>query len=127
MNPSAAAHVAQPAEVAATVFGVAATPRTNTDREAHRTPYRVPCRVRFIHANGETRTLVGETVNLSAGGVGLRVSIDVPKGTWVEALIPRLQGEPLFLNGVVMHCRRTLVNQFEIGVAVSSESDPSYP
>jgi hypothetical protein len=86
-------------------------------RAERRTPYRIPCRVRLVDADtGEVRTVVGETVNLSRRGVALQLAADVSLGTWIETLIPHPNGDPLFLCGKVVHSRRTMMANFEIGV-----------
>ena len=86
-------------------------------RVAPRTPYRIPCRVRLVDSTtGEVRTVVGETVNLSRRGMALHIAMDVPIGTWVETLVANPNGEPMFLCGTVVHSRRTLASNFEIGV-----------
>jgi hypothetical protein len=112
MNPHAA--IANPSTASGPIVG-RTTPRlVRADR---RTPYRIPCRVRLVDADtGEVRTVVGETVNLSPRGVALQLSVDVPLGTWVETLVPHLNGDPLFLCGKVVHSRRTMMANFEIGV-----------
>ncbi len=95
------------------------TPRT-TPRVARmepRTPYRVPCRIRLVDSTtGEVRTVVGETVNLSRRGVAFQAGLDVPIGTWVETLVANPHGDPMFLCGTVVHTRRTMAANFEVGV-----------
>lgn len=99
--------------------------RTYVERATRRVPHRVPCRVRLIDpATGAGRTVVGETVDLSAGGVALQLGSDVPVGTWVETLVPHLHGEPLFLCGTVVHSRRTMAANYEIGIALG-EAPPT--
>jgi hypothetical protein len=71
-------------------------------------------------STGETRTIVGETVNLAPSGVALQVGIDVPVGTYVETLVPHAEGAPLLLCGTVIHSRRVMHASYEIGVATRS-------
>ena len=92
-----------------------------------RTPYRVPCRVRLVDPlSGHVQTVVGETVNLSSGGVAMHVAVDAPIGTWVETLLPHPNGDPLFLCGRVMHVRRTMSTNFELGVAITNDRPPAF-
>ena len=63
--------------------------------------------------------MVGETVNLSAGGMAIQVALDLPLGTKVETLVPHADGAPLFLCGTVVHSRRTMRANYEIGVALA--------
>ncbi len=91
--------------------------RRRQARAVTRRPYRVPCRVRLVDtATGEVRTVVGETINISRAGVALQLATDVPVGTWVETLLPHPTGNPMFLCGTVVHSRRTLAANYEIGV-----------
>jgi hypothetical protein len=91
--------------------------RTRLPRADRRMAYRAPCRVRLIdEVTGEVHTVVGETVNLSPQGMALQVARDVPIGTWVETLVPHPNGDPMFLCGKVVHSRRTMKANFEIGV-----------
>jgi hypothetical protein len=97
------------------------TPDTKPERrrppEQRRVPYRVPCRIRLINKQtGEVRTVVGETINISTGDTALQLGTSVPIGTWVETLVPRPNGEPLFLCGTVVHRRRVMASGFEIGI-----------
>lgn len=101
--------------------------RAGSRRGERRIPYRVPCRIRlFDPASGRTQTVVGETVNLSPRGVAMRVAVDAPLGTWVETLVPHPNGDPLFLCGRVVHVRRTLATNYELGVAILDESPPVF-
>jgi hypothetical protein len=87
------------------------------EREDCRAPYRIPCRVRLVNAEtGEVRSVAGETVNLSRRGMALQLGVDVPVGTWVETLVLHPNGDPMFLCGTVLHSRRTMAANFEIGV-----------
>ncbi len=89
----------------------------NLSRVEPRAPYRIPCRVRLVDSTtGEVRTVIGETVNLSRRGMALQIATDVPIGTWVETLVAQPHGDPLFLCGTVVHTRRTLAANYEIGV-----------
>ncbi len=111
--------------------GVSKVATSNAGNEArrnlHRVPHRVPCRVRLVdRTTGEVRTVVGETLNFSPGGVALQLGIDVPVGTWVETLVPHLHGDPLFLCGTVVHTRRTLHANFEIGVSMNEDVPPPF-
>ena len=106
---------------------IAKSDREGPQRVERRTPYRVPCRVRLVHpATGEVHTVVGETVNLSSGGVAMHVGIEAPIGTWVETLVPHLNGDPLFLCGTVKHVRQTMTANFELGVAISHDRSPAF-
>jgi hypothetical protein len=96
---------------------VSTSERTASPRAGRRMAYRAPCRVRLIdQLTGEVHTVVGETVNLSPQGMALQVGRDVPIGTWVETLVPHPNGDPMFLCGTVVHSRRTMRANFEIGV-----------
>ncbi|MCK4340728.1 MAG: PilZ domain-containing protein [Phycisphaerae bacterium] len=96
-------------------------------RVERRMPHRVPCRVRLVEpTTGEVRTVMGETINLSAGGVAIQVGVDVPVGTWAETLIPHAHGDPLFLCGTVVHSRRTMHAHYEIGIAMSDAAPPAF-
>ena len=91
--------------------------RTRPARRVRRMAYRVPCRVRLVNpATGEVRTVVGETVNISSGGMSLQIAVDVPIGTWVETLVSHPNGDPMFLCGTVVHSRRTMTTNYEVGV-----------
>ncbi|MEW6253756.1 MAG: PilZ domain-containing protein [Planctomycetota bacterium] len=93
-------------------------------RMARRTPYRVPCRVRLVDpTTGEVRTIAGQTVNISSGGLSLHVAVETPPGTWVETLLPHPNGEPLFVCGRVVHVRRTMTANFEVGVETESPAE----
>ncbi len=86
-----------------------------------RVPYRVPCKVRlFDPESGADRTVVGQTVNLSDGGVAMQVAVRPRLGTWVETLVPNLTGEPRTIRGWVVHTRKTLHAQYEVGVRCES-------
>ena len=108
MNPPATTSPATPSTTTRTRSRVAAEPRV---------AYRVPCRVRLVDpVSGEVRNVIGETLNVSRGGMSLQISVNVAVGTWVETMVAHPCGEPMFLTGTVAHCRRTLAASFEIGV-----------
>lgn len=87
-------------------------------RGERRVPHRVPCRVRWYDDDAaEPVTLVGETTDISAGGLGVQIGCPVPPGARVEALVPHLAGEPTIIAGVVAHSRRVLADRYEIGIA----------
>ncbi len=44
------------------------------------------------------------------------------RATWVETVVPHASGDPLFLCGTVMHCRRTLAANYELGISVSRDA-----
>lgn len=98
-----------------------------TQRRIHRrVPHRVPCRVRLIDTTtGNSHTLCGQTTNISPGGIAIQLGSEVPLGTWVETVVPYNAGEPLFLCGTVVHARRTLTSNFEIGVATENDIPPA--
>lgn len=103
-----------------------ALPASRTPR-SRRTPYRVPCRVRLVDvATGEVRAVVGETLNISAGGLAVQLPTEVPIGTWVETLVLQPTGDPMFLSGHVIHTRRTLASNFEIGVTMQVEKHRAF-
>jgi len=115
-----AAHLSSPAARPAPE----ARPQQRAER---RVPHRVPCRVRLVDpSTGEIRTVIGQTVNISPSGVAIHVGAAVPIGTWVETLVPHANGEPLFLCGTVVHCRRTLTANYELGVSVSKDAPPAF-
>lgn len=108
-----------PARALAGVVAPDSKVQAESRRQKRRMAHRVPCRVRLMDpVTGQTHTVVGETVNLSPDGLALQVGLEVPLGTWVETLVPHAQGDPLFLCGEVVHVRRTLAANFEIGVSV---------
>ncbi len=93
-------------------------------RLARRTPYRVPCRVRLVDpGTGDVRTVMGETVNISTGGLSVQIAVNPTPGTWVETLLPHPNGEPLFVCGRVIHIRRTMTANFEVGVETQSPAE----
>lgn len=101
--------------------------RNGQQRAERRTPYRVPCRIRLVDpGTGEVRTVVGETVNLSSGGVAMHVAVEAPVGTWTETLVPHPSGDPLFLCGRVIHVRQTMSANYELGVAIATDNPPAF-
>ncbi|MBU0638384.1 MAG: PilZ domain-containing protein [Planctomycetes bacterium] len=92
------------------------------ERETRRTPHRVPCRLRvFDPSTGAITAVCGQTVNISADGLAVWLNTDVPTGTWVEALVPRLEGAPLCLSGTVVRSRRVLTGTFEVGIGLTAK------
>ena len=86
-------------------------------RGGPRMPHRVRCRVRWHDPDsGQPRSLLGQTVNISASGLAVQLGDDVPTGARVEALVPHLNDEPMFVYGNVVHSRRVLADTFEIGI-----------
>lgn len=107
-----------------------ASPRSSEREPAKRkprTPWRVPCRIRLVDPqSGQVRSVVGEMVNLSCGGAALQAAIDAPVGTWVETLVPTPNGDPRFLCGRVVHSRRTLAMNFELGIQIIEDQPPAF-
>lgn len=94
-------------------------------RGQRRVAHRVPCRVRLYDAHlGQPSAVIGQTTNISTNGLAVQLPRDVPPGTWVETLVPHINGDPLFVCGTVVHCRRVLGDEFEIGVEFTDESPP---
>jgi hypothetical protein len=60
---------------------------------------------------------MGETVNMSDGGLAVQIGVDVAPGSQVEVLVAHLGGEPTCLYGEVVRRRRVLSGTFEIGIA----------
>jgi hypothetical protein len=114
---AAATQIAGPA-------GANARPSASGNRRSRgRRPYRVPCRVLFADpVTGRRTALIGQTVNLSAGGMAIRIPREVPPGTWVEAFLTHAFGAPTLHEGRVVECRRILAVGYEIGVEIL-ESD----
>ncbi len=104
----------------ATLPAIPARQRNAQQRATSRRPFRVPCRVRLVDNTGRSLAVNGETLNISDGGVSLQLATEVPLGTWIETLLPHPDGDPLFLCGTVVHCRRTLASQYEVGVETST-------
>lgn len=93
-------------------------------RDERRTPYRVPCRLTLLDPQEDRRLhLVGQTSNLSAAGLAVRVAAEIPEGLYVEVLLPKPGGEPTLLRGTVVHCRRVLTLMYEIGIELACEED----
>jgi hypothetical protein len=78
----------------------------------------------YDRISGEPTAIVGETVNLSAEGMAVRVGRAPTDGAWIEALLPHVHGEPRFVCGRVMHTRQVLTGTYEIGIRFSGEYDP---
>jgi len=84
----------------------------------------VPCRVRLVNpTTGEVRSVVGETVDLSTGGLAMHVSVYAPVGTWVETLLPHPSGNPRFVCGRVVRVRRTMSTSFELGIEITGSDE----
>ncbi len=93
-------------------------------RMARRTPYRVPCRVRLVDPqSGEVRTVTGQTVNISSGGLSVQIGVQPATGTWIETLVPHPNGDPMFVCGRVVHVRQTMTASFELGVETQSPAE----
>ena len=89
----------------------------NHGRQERRIPHHVPCRVRLYDGElGQPTALVGQTINLSNRGLAVRLGRRIPAGTWIEALVPHLDGDPTFVCGTVSHSRRVLADVYEIGI-----------
>lgn len=86
-------------------------------RMDRRTPYRVLCRLLVEdRALGRRQSLIGQTINISPGGLAVRVGQEIPSGTEVTAVVPRQHGDPVLYTGVVAHCRRVLAVTYELGI-----------
>lgn len=95
-------------------------------RESRRTTYRVPCRVTLYDPiTGASIKLVGQTTNISRGGLSVQLARDAMVGTWVEALVPQTGGNPMFICGVVAHRRRVLAGAYEIGIEFAGQGRPA--
>jgi hypothetical protein len=95
--------------------------RTKPVQRARRVPYRVACRVQLVDpVSGEVRRVMGETLNISSGGVSLQIGVEAAIGTWAETLVLHPNGDPMFLCGSVVHCRRTMTANYEVGVETES-------
>ncbi len=94
-------------------------------RGQRRVAHRVPCRVRLHEPDsGQSNAVIGQTMNISTNGLALQLPQDVPAGTWVETLVPHVNGDPIFVCGTVVHSRRVLGDEFEIGVEFTGDSPP---
>lgn len=108
-----------------TAGGVAVAERKPA-RTGQRIPHRAQCRVTFYDPqSGQPTTLVGQTVNISRRGLAVHLARDVPRGIWLEALVPHLDGHPTFFCGTVAHSRRVLADVYEIGIRFDGQSPPS--
>ncbi len=95
-------------------------------RESRRMPFRTPCRVTLYDpVTGEPTKLIGQTTNISRGGLSLHVTRDAAAGTWIEALVSQASGTPLFLCGVVAYSRRVLAGVYELGVEFAGPAPQS--
>ena len=103
-----------------------ATAERKRRREARRTAYRVPCRVTLYDPiSGEASKLIGQTTNISRGGLSVQIGRDAMVGTWIEALVPQSGGDPMFFCGVVAHRRRVLAGAYEIGIEFAGQGRPA--
>ncbi|MFH1747244.1 MAG: PilZ domain-containing protein [Planctomycetota bacterium] len=94
-------------------------------RAGRRIAHRIPCRVRLYDPeSGQPSAMLGQTTNISNSGLAVQVARHVPNGTWVETLVPHVNGDPIFVCGVVVHSRRVLGDEFEIGIEYSGDSPP---
>lgn len=110
---------------AATLTPAARSPARQTGRKERRIPHRTPCRVTYYDpVSGEPSAVVGETINISRRGLAIRLHCQVPFGTWLETLIPRQLGGPMFLCGDVIYCRRVLADEYEVGIELGEHSEP---
>jgi hypothetical protein len=98
-------------------LAAAATGHTRSAFE-RRTPHRVRCIVRLIEPDAELDPcdVPGETINVATGGLAVRVSSRLAVGDRVEVEIPHPEQLPLIVQGHVAHCRRVLLDQFDVGI-----------
>lgn len=90
-------------------------------RRPRRVPYRVPCRLRVIDPPPVSGfSVVGQTENVSARGLAVRLGVELSEGVGVEVLLP-LHGEPTCLYGRVAHSRRVTSGTFELGVRIEAQ------
>ena len=75
--------------------------------------------------SGQPAALVGQTINLSDTGLAVQLSRSVLIGTWVEALVPHFNGDPIFVCGTVAHSRRVLAGEYEIGIRFAHDAPPN--
>jgi hypothetical protein len=76
-------------------------------------------------AASKALSVIGQTVNLSANGLAVQIGRPLLEGTWVEVLLPHLDGEPTRLRGKVVHSRRVLSGTFEVGIRIEPEVLPT--
>ena len=101
------------------------TSRRRLPREARRIPHRVPCRVQLYDPDsGHSAALIGATVDISKRGLAVQLRRDVSPGTWVEALLPHVNGDPIFVCGTVAYSRRVLAETYEIGIQFADALPP---
>lgn len=94
-------------------FGHARERRETRGRVAHR----VPCELK-IELAGRTLELVGRTTNVSASGLSVQVPCSVQPGAPVQASLHMLHGTPMLVRGVVVHARRVLADEYELGIQI---------
>ena len=95
---------------------------TVLDRRGVRTraAHRVACELkvcvpgRVIHVNGRT-------TNVSATGLSVQVPCALQAGSPVEASFASSNGTPMLIRGVVVHARRVLADEYEIGIQIKSD------
>lgn len=85
-----------------------------------RVSHRTPCRLR-----SESGEAVGETVNLSDGGLAVIVGSHVEEGVVVEVLLPEFGGAGVQFLGRVTHSRRINTGTFEVGLDVERSASLS--
>lgn len=88
-----------------------------------RSSHRVPCRLRVLSSSAPGAA-IGETVNVSDGGIAVHLGKDVAPGAHVEVLLPRLDGDPICVYGEVVRRRRVFSGTFEIGIALNQPAPP---
>ncbi|MGD8453013.1 MAG: PilZ domain-containing protein [Phycisphaerae bacterium] len=95
-------------------------------RQEVRISLRVACRVTLYDPETRQSTaLIGRTINVSSTGFAIQLNRLVPSGTWIEALVPRHTGDPMFVCGTVVHARRVLADTYEMGVEFDGQTPPS--
>jgi len=100
-----------------TVTSISNASDQRQQRSQRRIPHRVPCRLSWYdQAAQRCLACVGQTIDISTGGLAVQLAREIPVGTSVEALLPNLAGEPAFLEGVVVRCQRVLAEMFQIGI-----------
>lgn len=65
--------------------------------------------------------LAGRTINISQRGLSVQVPHSIPEGARVEALVPVLHGDPMRIQGMVIHSRRVMADTFELGIRLEHE------
>jgi hypothetical protein len=108
-----------------TVMSTSSSTDQRQQRAWRRTPHRVPCRLSWYdEAAQRCLACVGQTIDISAGGLAVQLHREIPVGTSVEALLPNLTGEPAFLEGVVVRCQRVLAGMYQIGIRCQQARRP---